>query len=89
MAKAKSTKPRPSDPAKMSFEDAIEELEQIIDRIESGDIGLEKSLSERKRGDELIKRCRSVLDAAEQELKQIDAAELADSERAAEGADDD
>lgn len=53
----------------LSFERAVEELESIIDRIEQGEIGLEESLKQRKRGDELIKRCRTVLDAAEQELE--------------------
>ncbi len=63
--------PTPPAPAKMSFEQAVEELERIIERIEEGRIGLEDSLAERRRGDALIKRCRSILDAAEQELQQI------------------
>ena len=61
----------------MSFEQAVEELESIIERIEQGQIGLEESLAQRRRGDALIKRCRSVLDAAEQELAQITAEERA------------
>ncbi len=55
----------------LSFEQAMEELELIIERIEQGQIGLEESLAQRKRGDALIKRCRAVLDVAEQELKQV------------------
>lgn len=55
----------------LTFEQAMEELESIIERIEQGKIGLEDSLAQRKRGDALIKRCRAVLDAAEQELKQV------------------
>ena len=54
----------------MSFEQATEELEAIIERIEQGEIGLEESLAERKRGERLIGRCRAILDAAEQELQQ-------------------
>ncbi len=57
----------------MSFEAAVEELESIVERIEQGEIGLEEALSQRKRGDALIKRCRRILDTAEQELKQADA----------------
>ena len=68
-------KPKATDPAKLSFEDATAELETIIERIESGDIGLEESLAQRKRGEELLKRCRAVLDQAEQELEQIEGAE--------------
>jgi exodeoxyribonuclease VII small subunit len=55
----------------LSFEQAMEELEAIIERIEQGQIGLEESLAQRKRGDGLIKRCRAVLDQAEQELMQV------------------
>jgi exodeoxyribonuclease VII small subunit len=60
------------DPAAMTFEQATEELETIIERIEEGAIGLEQSLEARKRGEALIQRCRAVLDAAEQELEQLE-----------------
>jgi len=60
-----------SKPESMSFEEAVEALESIIDRIERGEIGLEEALSERKRGDALVKRCRAILEAAEQELETI------------------
>ncbi len=68
---APKKQPTPPAPQKMSFEQAVEELELIIERIEEGRIGLQESLAERRRGDALIKRCRSILDAAEQELQQI------------------
>jgi len=58
-------------PEEMSFEAATSELEAIVTRIESGDIGLEEALAERRRGDALLKRCRAILDAAEQELEQV------------------
>ncbi len=67
---ARKTKDARPDPAKMRFEEATGELESIIERIEQGDLGLEESLAERRRGDELIKRSRAILDAAEQELDQ-------------------
>lgn len=70
---ATKSRSKSPDPEKMSFEKATEELDRIIERIESGEIGLQESLSQRKRGDELIKRCRSILDQAEQELKTISA----------------
>ncbi len=60
--------------ATMSFEQATEELEAIIERIEEGEIGLEDALAERKRGEALITRCRAILDVAEQELREIEAA---------------
>ena len=67
---------KPPDPQKMSFEEATEELEAIIERIEEGEIGLEESLAARRRGEALIKRCRGILDAAEQELEQITVDEM-------------
>jgi len=63
------------DPDTLSFEQATAELESIITRIESGEIGLEDSLVAWRRGGTLLKRCRAVLDHAEKELS---AAELDD-----------
>jgi exodeoxyribonuclease VII small subunit len=77
MAKKQSPAGRP-DPQSMSFEQATEELEAIIERIEQGQIGLEESLAERKRGEHLVRRCRAILDAAEQELEQVAAPESAE-----------
>ena len=68
MSPEKAAQPAPES---MKYEDAVQELELIIDQIEQGEIGLEASLAARRRGDQLIKRCRSILDAAEQELRQI------------------
>jgi exodeoxyribonuclease VII small subunit len=77
MAKKQSPAGRP-DPESMSFEEATQELEAIIDRIEQGEIGLEESLAERKRGESLIRRCRAILDAAEQELEHAAAPDSAE-----------
>jgi exodeoxyribonuclease VII small subunit len=81
---AKSSQPKRPDPEKMSFEEATEELEAIIERIEAGEIGLEESLAERRRGDALIKRCRSVLEQAEQELQRITPGEAIEEDAATE-----
>ena len=61
---AKKKPSKASAPASLSFEQAAAELESIIERIESGEIGLEESLAQRKRGEVLLKRCRAVLDQA-------------------------
>ena len=47
------------------------ELETINEKIERGEIGLEESLIEYRRGVALTKRCHAILDVAEQELKKI------------------
>jgi exodeoxyribonuclease VII small subunit len=53
------------------FEQALGQLESIIERIESGQIGLEKSIAEYERGVGLIRRCRQVLDRAEQRVEEL------------------
>jgi exodeoxyribonuclease VII small subunit len=82
MAKRSASK-TPPDPERLSFEQAVEELEAIIERIEQGEIGLEESLQQRKRGESLIRRCRAILDDAEQELEQVTADEVAPGDEAA------
>ena len=66
----------PDPPEKLTFEQATAELETIIERIESGEIGLEESLRQRQRGELLIKRCRAILDKAEQELEHVSGEEM-------------
>jgi exodeoxyribonuclease VII small subunit len=67
---AKKTK-QDDDLSSMTFEQAIESLESINDRIESGEIGLEESLVEYERGMKLIAHCRRVLDQAEQRVEEL------------------
>ncbi|MEE8156186.1 MAG: exodeoxyribonuclease VII small subunit [Phycisphaerales bacterium] len=71
----KKTRP---DPKQMSFEQAVQELESIIERIEQGEVGLEQSLDEYRRGGTLIKRCRDILDVAEQQIEKMTAQETTD-----------
>ena len=66
---AKATPP-PATPA--SYETALEELEQLIARIESGQLPLEQLLSGYQRGAELLAFCRGKLDAVEQQIKLLD-----------------
>ena len=59
------------DTGSMRFEAAVEELESIINRIESGELELEESMTLHRRGQALLKVCRSRLESAEQELKTV------------------
>lgn len=52
-----------------TFEDALAELEQILSQIESGECSLEESLVKYERGTFLIQHCRTVLNAAEQQIE--------------------
>ena len=73
-AKPRSDAPTPPGGApEMSFEDALANLERIIDRIESGKVGLEDSIAEYERGVDLLKRCRAILDRAEQRVAELTA----------------
>jgi exodeoxyribonuclease VII small subunit len=48
-----------------SFEEALAQVEQIIEQIESGEVGLEKSLADYERGIKLIALCRGRLEQAQ------------------------
>ena len=64
---------RPVKPEKLGFEEAIEQLEALIDQIESGEIGLEESLKRYEQGSALIKRCRGILDGAQEKIAELTA----------------
>jgi len=54
-----------------NFEDAVAELEQILQHIETGELGLEQTLVEYERGNFLIQHCREVLNSAEKQIELI------------------
>ncbi len=66
-----SRKPAPRVDGTVSFEDALERVEGLITQIESGEIGLEESLTRYEEGVALIKRCRAILDVAEQRVEEL------------------
>lgn len=57
--------------AAIGFESAVEQLESIVSSIESGELGLEEAMALHKRGQALLKICRTKLQAAEQEIKNV------------------
>ena len=54
-----------------SFETAQKELEQIVERLERGEAGLDEAIALWERGEELYRFCRSRLDAAEGKIEQL------------------
>lgn len=56
---------------KMSFEEALKELEDIVRRLEGGDVELEKSIEIYERGARLKAHCEARLKAAELKIEQI------------------
>ncbi len=55
----------------MTFEEAQRELEQIVERLERGDAGLDEALRLWQRGEELYRFCAEQLDAAEGRIEEL------------------
>lgn len=53
----------------MKFEAALERLEEIVGRMESGDLTLDESLAMFEEGVRLAKHCTGKLDAAERRIE--------------------
>ncbi len=56
---------------KLTFEQALSELESIAEQIEQGKIGLEESIDKYERGMALVKQCRDMLSTAEHKIQQL------------------
>ena len=67
MAKVKSAK----DPQDLSYEQAFQELEELVKRLESGEQSLEDALALFERGQALAARCGQLLEQAELKLRQL------------------
>lgn len=55
-------------PENLSFEEALSELETLVDHLEQGDISLEDSLKSFERGIALTRNCQQALSKAEQKV---------------------
>lgn len=56
---------------KMTFEENMQRLEQIVRAMERGDVALEESLKLFKEGTGLVQSCSKLLDEAELQVKKI------------------
>lgn len=65
-------KKTPSEQSFASFEEAMEELEQLVARMEAGELPLEASLAAYQRGTELVKYCGAQLDRVEKQVKMLE-----------------
>jgi exodeoxyribonuclease VII small subunit len=57
--------------AEPTFEDAQRELEQIVERLERGEAGLDEAIQLWERGEELYKLCVGRLDAAHGKIEEL------------------
>ena len=60
-----------ADLAAMSFEDALAELEQIVRRLEAGQVKLDDAIQSYERGAQLKRHCEQKLNEAQQRVDRI------------------
>lgn len=60
-----------SDISAMTFEDALRALEDVVRRLESGDVPLDQSIALYERGEALRQICQARLDAAQERIEKI------------------
>jgi len=61
----------PADITAMSFEDALAELEQIVRRLEGGQVKLDDAILSYERGAQLKRHCEKKLNEAQQRVDRI------------------
>jgi exodeoxyribonuclease VII small subunit len=71
--------PRATAPAEtqpLSYEDALAELDRLVQRMETGQMPLDQMLDGYRRGAELLALCRSRLSAIEEQVRVLEQGEL-------------
>ena len=53
------------------FEQALIDLEKLVEQLESGELSLDQSLKQFKHGVELTRHCQGILDQAQQVVEQL------------------
>jgi len=61
----------PADITGLSFEEALRALEEVVRKLESGEVPLDDSISLYERGEALRKHCQARLDAAQARIERI------------------
>ena len=59
------------DIGRMSFEDALRALEDVVRKLETGEVPLDESIDLYERGEKLRKHCQARLDAAQARIEKI------------------
>jgi exodeoxyribonuclease VII small subunit len=67
---ARTIAPKPV--AELSFEQALDELDALVRRMEAGELSLDEAVTAYRRGAELSRHCQGKLAAAEQEIRKLD-----------------
>ena len=61
-----------AEPASVSFESAMAELEQLVAKMESGELPLEASVAAYQRGSELVQYCAAQLERIGKQVKVLE-----------------
>ena len=64
-------KNREKSPEEMKYEEAFQELKELVEKLESDELELEEGLELFERGQALAKRCADLLEDADLKIKQI------------------
>jgi exodeoxyribonuclease VII small subunit len=64
--------PAPKPVTELTFEQALDELDALVRRMEAGELSLDDSIAAYRRGAELARYCQGKLAAAEQEIRKLD-----------------
>ena len=64
-------KKKPATPKGPTFEQRLARLEEIVAKLESGNVGLDESLRLYAEGADLLKACRKTLGEAEKKITQL------------------
>ncbi len=70
-----STTPPPS-PAPTSYEEALLELDRLVQAMETGQLPLDRLFDSYRRGADLLQFCRTRLEAVEQQVKMLEDGQL-------------
>jgi exodeoxyribonuclease VII small subunit len=71
---ARSAAPAPKEPA--SYEQALAELDRLVQQMEGGQLPLDQLLDGYRRGAELLSYCRAKLQAVEEQVKVLEDGQL-------------
>jgi exodeoxyribonuclease VII small subunit len=66
---AKAEPPAPTDAPAFDFEQAMTDLEAVVERLEQGDVPLEEALASFEKGVALTRACQQALAVAEQKVE--------------------
>ena len=75
----------PTDTPPVTFEEALRLLDEVVARLESGEVGLEEAVALFERGQGYLAACRERLAAAQRRIEELTAEELPSEEGAAGG----